>query len=42
MDAAKTIEILMDCIERLMALLRETIAAEQAQKIYDEFFGKQN
>ena len=30
---------LFDCIERLMVLLKETRAKEQAQEIYDEFFG---
>lgn len=33
------VETLLDCIERLLALLRETRAKEQAQEIYDEFFG---
>jgi hypothetical protein len=36
----RTIDTLMDCIERLMDLLRETINAEQAREIYEEFFGK--
>ena len=39
-DAFKTIETLMDCIEKLLSLLKETAAAEQAQQIYDEFFGE--
>lgn len=33
------INILMDCIERLMDLLRTTHAKEEAERIYDEFFG---
>ncbi len=39
-DALRTIETLMDCIERLMEILRETVSAEKAQEIYDEFFGE--
>lgn len=35
----RTIEILLDMLERLMALLRETAKAEEAQAIYEEFFG---
>ena len=38
-DELRTIETLMDCIERLLAILRETVNAEKAQEIYDEFFG---
>ena len=34
------VEILLDCIERLMDLLRKTKAAEEAEKIYQEFFGE--
>lgn len=37
--AFRTIEALMDCIERLMALLRESVKADEAQRIYREFFG---
>ena len=40
MDEFRIIETLMDCIEQLLALLKETAAAEQARKIYDEFFGE--
>ena len=39
LDELRTIETLMDCIERLMALLKETVKAEEAKAIYDEFFG---
>lgn len=39
-DELRTIETLMDCIERLMEILRETVNAEKAQAVYDEFFGK--
>lgn len=35
-----TIEVLLDMVERLMALLRDTVRAEEAQAIYDEFFGE--
>ena len=35
----RTIEILLDALDRLMALLLETAKAEEAQAIYDEFFG---
>ena len=38
-DALKTVEILLDCIERLMDVLRETVKAEEAERIYAEFFG---
>lgn len=31
---------LFECIEMLLALLRETHNAQKAQEIYDEFFGK--
>lgn len=39
MNNERTIEILLDVLDRLMALLRETAKAEEAQAIYDEFFG---
>ena len=33
------IETLFDCIERLLALLKQTHLAAKAQEIYNEFFG---
>lgn len=36
----ETIETLMDCIERLLELLRKTTQKEQAEAIYREFFGE--
>ena len=36
----QTIETLLDCIERLLDLLRDTAQKEQAEAIYQEFFGK--
>lgn len=36
----ETIETLMDCIERLLDLLRKTAQKEQAEAIYQEFFGE--
>ena len=38
---AETIETLMDCIERLLELLRKTAQKEQAEAIYREFFGEE-
>ena len=38
-DKEKVIEMLLDIIERLMALLRETNERERAEAIYREFFG---
>ena len=34
------IEALLDCIEKLMKLLRETREKEKAEEIYREFFGE--
>ena len=39
MDKDRTIETLIDFIERLMELLKETAKAEEAQEIYKQFFG---
>ena len=40
MDNEQLIQDLFDCIEKLLALLKETHNAEKAQEIYDEFFGE--
>ena len=40
MDDKRTVEVLLDCIERLIDVLRETNAKEQAEEIYQEFFGE--
>lgn len=42
MSNEQLIQGLMDIIERLMDLLRETHRDEVAQEIYEEFFGKQS
>lgn len=39
-DADRTIEILINCIELLLELLKETVAADRAEAIYQDFFGK--
>ena len=38
-NSSQTIEVLTDCIERLMELLRKTVAKDEAEAIYEEFFG---
>ena len=39
-DKTEIVETLMDCIERLFAVLRESNMKEKAEAIYHEFFGQ--
>ena len=40
MNRDQTIETLLNCIEELLNLLKETHQKERAQEIYEKFFGK--
>ena len=40
LDAYRTIETLLQCAELLLDLLKDTAAQEEAEEIYQEFFGE--